>query len=75
MFDKLRWTSIRKSLNIESLLLWIKTSQLRWFGHVIRMPQKRLPKQMLYTEESRKRPAGRPQTRSLDYIEDLDWNR
>ena len=33
MFDKLRNTAIRKSLNIESLLLQIDRSQLRWFGH------------------------------------------
>ena len=43
--DNLRDTAIRKSLNIESLLLWAKRSQLRWFGHISRMRQGRLPQQ------------------------------
>ena len=28
-----------ENLNIESLLLWIEKSQLRWFGHVSKMAQ------------------------------------
>ena len=45
MFDKLCNTAIRESPNIESLLLRIERSQLRWLGHVSRMPQKRILKQ------------------------------
>ena len=45
LFSKVRSSEIQKSLNIESLLLQIERSQLRWFGHVSRMPQKLLPKQ------------------------------
>ena len=47
MFDKLRNTAIRESLKIESLLLRIERSPLRWFAHASRMPQERLPKQTL----------------------------
>ena len=75
MFDKHRNTAICASLDIESLLLRIERSQLRWFGHVSRMPHERLPQQTLYAKVSGKRPVGRPQTRWLDYIEDLGWNR
>ena len=39
--------AIHNSLNAESLLLRIERSKLRWFGHVSRMPQERLPKQAL----------------------------
>ena len=52
LFNKVRSSEIRESLNIEPLLLRIQRSQLRWFGHVSRMPQENppnklyLPKQM-----------------------------
>jgi len=66
-----RSSEIRKSLNIEPLLLRIERSQLRWLGHVSRMPQERLPKQVLLAKVKGKRPVGRPRTRWQDYIEDL----
>ena len=46
LFNKVRSCEIRESLNIEPLLLRIERSQLRWFGHVSRMPQKRLPNKL-----------------------------
>ena len=69
--NKVRSSEIRKSLNIEPLLLRIARSQLRWFGHVSRMPQERLPKQALHDKANWRRPVGRPRTRWTDYIEDL----
>ena len=75
LFNKVRSSEIRKSLNIEPLLLRIERSQLRWFGHVSRMPQERLPKQALHAKANGRRPVGRPRTRWTDYIEDLGWNR
>ena len=47
LFNKVCSSEIRKSLNIEPLLLRIERSQLRWFGRLSRMPQERLPKQAL----------------------------
>jgi len=32
LFNKVRSSEIRKSLNIEPLLLQIESSQLRWYG-------------------------------------------
>ena len=75
LFNKVRSSEIRKSLNIEPLLLRIERSQLRWFGHVSRMPQERLPKQALLAKENGRRPVGRPRTGWTDYIKDLGWNR
>ena len=73
-YNKVRSSEIRKSLNIEPLLLQIERSQLRWFGHVSRMPQERLPKQALLAKANGRRPIGRPRTRWTDYIKDLGWN-
>ena len=75
LFNKMRSLEIRKSLNNESLLLRYKRSQLRWFGHVSRMPQERLPKQALFAKANGRRPIGRFRTRWTNYIEDLGWNR
>ena len=58
LFDKVRSFEIRKSINIAPLLLRIERSQLRWFGHVSRMPQERLPKQALHAKANGSRPAG-----------------
>ena len=73
LFNKVRIA--QKSLNIEPLLLRIERSQLRWFGHVSRMPQERLPKQALLAKANGRRPVGRGRTRWTDYIEALGWNR
>ena len=43
LFNKVRSSEIWKSFNIEPLLLRIERSQLRWFGHVSRMPQENSP--------------------------------
>ena len=75
LFNKVRSSEIRKSLNIEPLLFRIERSQFRWFGHVNRMPQKRLPKQALLAKANGRRPVGRPRIRWTDYIEDLGWSR
>jgi len=58
LFNKVRSSEIRKSLNIEPLFLRIARSQLRWFGHVSRMPQERLPKLALLAKVKGKRPVG-----------------
>ena len=55
--DKIRKNTIRDSLNMESLLVRIERSQLRWFGHESTMPQEPLPKQTLYAKVNGKRPV------------------
>ena len=47
LLNKVRSCEIRKSHNIEQLLLRIERSQLRWFGYVRKMLQEGLPKQAL----------------------------
>ena len=62
LFNKVRSSEIRKSFNIEPLLLRIKRSQLRWFGHVSRMPQERLLPNKLYL----------PKQMGEDQLDDLE---
>ncbi|CAF4995061.1 unnamed protein product, partial [Rotaria sp. Silwood1] len=69
--DKIRSSIIRESLQIEPLLRHIERSQLRWLGHILRMPQQGLPYQVLQAVPTGKRPIGRPRTSWRKYIEKL----
>ncbi|CAF3797303.1 unnamed protein product [Rotaria sp. Silwood1] len=76
--DKTRSSSIHESLQIEPLLLHIERSQLRWLGHVLRMPQNRLPYQIFQAMSTGKRPIGRPRTipmraSSIDIHPNAKW--
>ena len=75
LFNKMLGSEIRNSLNIKPFLLRIEKFQLKWFGHVSRMSQKRLPKQALLAKASGKIQGGRPRIRRTNYIEDIGWNR
>ena len=75
LFNRMRSSEVRKSLNIEPLLLRIETFQPRCFGHVNRMPQERLPKQALLAKANSRRPVGQLRTRWTNGFEDLGWNR
>ena len=54
-----RSSDIKKPLNFETLLLRIERSQPKWFGHVSRMPEEKLPKQALLAKANGRRPFGR----------------
>ena len=41
--DRVRSSDIWRELGVEALLIRVKNCQLRWFGHLIRMPPKHLP--------------------------------
>ena len=69
--DRVRNSSIRNSLGIEPLLLQIERSQLRWFGHVVRMSHERLARQVLLAKPRGKRRVGRPRTKWMDNIQAL----
>ena len=58
--DRVRNSAIREELQIEPLLLKIERSQLRWFGHVLRMPTNRLPIRVYSAQPTGRRPRGRP---------------
>ena len=49
--DKIPYTEVLKKAGMQSMHVVLKLAQLRWTGHVIRMPDKRLPKKVFYGEQ------------------------
>ena len=73
--DNVRSSEICKARIVEPLLLRIERSQLRWFGHLSRISQKRLARQLRLATPTRKWPWSRPRTRWRDCISDLALSR
>ena len=73
--DRVRSSAIQEGLGVEPLLLCVERSQLRWFGHLMRMPPGRLPREVFLARPTGRRPRGRPRTRWMDYISSLAWER
>ena len=77
--DNIRNTFIIEELKIEEIKRDIEKIRLQWYGHVMRIPEERIPKSMLQTKPKGKRPRGSPRTRWLNKIRekmemrDLDW--
>ncbi|XP_054592057.2 LINE-1 retrotransposable element ORF2 protein [Nothobranchius furzeri] len=69
--DRVRSSDIREGLGVEPLLLRIERSQLRWFGHLVRMPPGRLPGEVFRACPAGRRPPGRPRTRWRGYVSNL----
>lgn len=66
--------SIRATCKIESVRTLIRYRRLRWLGHLARMHEDRLPKQLLFGSMSSQGlvKADRPQKGWIDYVrEDL----
>ena len=75
LLNKVKSADICETLNIESLLFRLETSQLRGYGHVTRMSHERIAKKLLCSPPIGLRPRGRLRTRWRDYVEDLGWSR
>ncbi|KAK3561572.1 hypothetical protein QTP86_010655 [Hemibagrus guttatus] len=73
--DRVRSSVTREELGVEPLLLHIERGQLRWLGHLFRMPLGRLPGEVFRACPTGKRPRGRPRTRWRDYVFRLAWER
>ena len=48
--DKIPDTDVLKKAGMQSMHTVLKLAQLRWTGHVIRIPGERLPKKVFYGE-------------------------
>ena len=67
--DKITNLEVLQRADLSSIEAMVLKSQLRWTGHVIRMNEERLPKQLLYGElTTGKRNRGRPRKRYKDCI-------
>ena len=66
--DRVRSSVILERLRVEPLLLHIERSQLRWFGHLVRMSPGRLPGEVFWACPPGKRPRGCPRTCWRDHI-------
>ena len=81
VFLGIRWqdratnTEVFKRTNCISIEAMLLKSCLRWTGHVIRMEDQRIPKQLLFGElEQGHRRQGRPCKRFKDTVKaDLQW--
>ncbi|KAK0147800.1 putative uncharacterized transposon-derived protein F52C9.6 [Merluccius polli] len=65
--DRVRSSVIREELGVDPLLLRVERSQMRWLGHLVRMPPGRLPGEVFRARPTGRRPRGRPRTRWRDY--------
>ncbi|KAK0135268.1 TATA box-binding protein-associated factor RNA polymerase I subunit A [Merluccius polli] len=66
--DRVRSSVIREELGVDPLLLRAERSQMRWLGHLVRMPPGRLPGEVFRARPTGRRPRGRPRTRWRDYV-------
>ncbi|KAF6209013.1 hypothetical protein GE061_014756 [Apolygus lucorum] len=58
-WDRVRNTTIRTGLKVRPMDHVIKDAQLRWLGHVVRMPNNRYPKRAHEARPEGTRPRGR----------------
>src|SRR5687768_17529911 len=71
--DSISNDRIREDLIVNSVEESATQARLRWWGHVQRMGEDRLPQQLLNSRVKRKRGRGRPRRRWEDAVEnDLD---
>ncbi|KAK3544536.1 hypothetical protein QTP86_015589 [Hemibagrus guttatus] len=71
--DRVRSSVTQEELRVEPLLLHIERGQLRWLGHLFRMPPRCLPGEVFWACPTGKRPRGRHRTCWRDYVFRLAW--
>ena len=68
-FDKVTNVEVLQKCNIPGIESFLIKNQLRWVGHVVRMPEDRAPKKLLYGELTKApRKVGRPLLRFKDKL-------
>lgn len=69
--DRIRNDCIRRDMQVNvTMEERLRIARLKWFGHVQRMPETRIPRQYLERKVPGKRPVGRPRRKWMDQIKD-----
>ena len=66
--DRIRNQTIRNSLQLEPLSSHIERNQLRWYGHMVRMSENRLPGKVCECKPAGRRGKGRPRSTWNDTV-------
>ena len=69
--DRIRNNTIRNEFRTTPLTDTIKSNCLKWYGHVKRMPERRLPKQLIETRPTGMRTRERPRKEWKDQIKEI----
>ena len=69
--DRIRNNTIRNEFRTTPVMDTIKSNCLKWYGHVKRMPERRLPKQLIETRPTGMRARGRPRKEWKDQIKEI----
>ena len=69
--DRIRHERIRDGLKQKSVDEILQKRQLKWFGHVVRMDERRTPRQIMDARMEGRRGRGRPRKLYMDKIEDI----
>ena len=68
--DKVRNVDIRERTGFPKLQDKIETSKLKWYGHMMRMEEYRVPKRIFMEKIPGRRPRGRPRKRWIDTVKE-----
>lgn len=80
IMDKIRNDDIRERLKIDSVRRYIEKAQLRWWGHMKRVPEERQSRQVWEAKTTGRRKRGRPSMTWDKEVEELlksrglSWN-
>jgi hypothetical protein len=61
VFQRIRSKELLARLELRSMDSYLLGRRLRWLGHMVRMDESRLPRQLLFSWLNNMRPVGRPQ--------------
>jgi hypothetical protein len=66
--DNIRYNDIREQRKVDDIKHDMERNRLKWYGHVMRMADERMPKKMLEMKLRGRRQRGRPRTRWMDQV-------